>query len=217
MTQQSKLFRQLRPFLERDGRLQVAGGRPGRLDPLPSLLAAGPFHYLEAPGDGSEILTFLDQSGRCQTRATLEKWRIWTCNFAETPLLASFDGGIRLEAARIPDRLPANGRLPVTLFWSAEQKLAKDYTVFVHVLDGDGQMVGQRDQQPAAGKAPSSGWEPGRLVADEYRIRVQAGAGTARIEFTSGCTIQPPERGWMSPAQVPSASGGCSLTRSRHT
>ena len=45
------------------------------------------------------------------------------------------------------------------------------------MVDRDGQMVGQRDQLPAAGKAPSSGWEPGRLVADDYRIRVQAGAG----------------------------------------
>ena len=177
VTQQSKLFRQLRPFLERDGRLQAAGGRPGRLDPLPALLAAGPFRYLEAPGDGGDILAFLDQSGRCPTRLPLDKWRIWVCNGAEDSPLASFDEGIRLEAVQIPDRVPDDGRLPVALFWSAEKQLAKDYTVFVHVVDRDGQMVGQRDQVPAAGKAPTSGWAPGSLIADEYRVPIQAGAG----------------------------------------
>jgi hypothetical protein len=41
----------------------------------------------------------------------------------------------------------------------------------------DGQMVGQWDQTPAAGKAPTSGWAPGDLVADEYRVPIQAKAG----------------------------------------
>ena len=186
VTQQSKLFRQLRPILARNSRLQVAGGRPGRLDPLPALLAEGPFRYVEAPGDDGEILAYLDQSERCPTRMSLEKWRIWLCNGAEDTPFASFDGGIRLEAAQIPDRRPTNGRLPVTLLWSTEQQLAKDYTVFVHVVDRDGQMVGQWDQQPAAGKAPTSGWEPGRVVTDEYRVRIQAGAGNGPYQVYVG-------------------------------
>ncbi len=84
VTQQLGLSRQLRPFLDRVDRLQVAGGRPGHLDPLPGLLAAGPFRYVEAPGDGDEILAFLDQSGRCPARLPLDQWRIWLCNGVET-------------------------------------------------------------------------------------------------------------------------------------
>ena len=196
--------------------MQLAGGRPGRLDPLPSLLAAGPFRYVEAPGDDSEILTFLDQSGRCPTRMPLEKWRIWMCNGAASRPLARFDEGIRLEMAQIPDRLPADGCLPVTLFWSAERPVAKDHTVFVHIVGRDGQMVGQWDQVPAAGTAPTSGWTPGQLIADEYHIPLQAGASAARIKSTWGCMNRPPVRGSMSPARIPSASGGCSSRQSRH-
>jgi len=175
VAQQQKFFRQLRPFLERGDRLQLAGGRPGRLDPLPSLLAAGPFRYVEAPGDGGEIVASLDQSGRCPIRMPLDKWRIWLCNGAEHTPLARFGEGIRFETAQIPDRLPADGRLPVTLFWSAERPLAKDYTVFVHIVGLDGQMVGQWDQAPAAGAAPTSGWAPGQLIADEYLVPLKAG------------------------------------------
>ena len=172
VVQQSKIFRQLRPFLARAGRLQIAGGRPGRLDPLPSLLATGLFRYVEAPGEDSEFSTFLDQSGRCPTRMPLDMWRIWVCNDAEDTPLAHFDGGIRLEVAQIPDRLPADELLPLTLFWSAERPPARDYTVFVHVVGPDGQMVGQWDQTPAAGNAPTSGWAPGQLIADEYRVPI---------------------------------------------
>ena len=175
VTQQLGLARQLRPFLDRADRLQVAGGRPGRLDPLPGLLAAGPFRYVEAPGDSGDFLALLDQSGRCPARLPLDQWRIWLCNGAERPPIASFTDGIALETAQVSERLPSDGYLPVTLFWSTEQPLARDYTVFVHVVGPDGQMVGQWDQTPAAGKAPTSGWEPGRLVADEYRVPVQAG------------------------------------------
>ena len=93
VVQQSKIARQVRPFLERAGRLQVAGGRPGSLDPLPALLAAGPFRYIEAPGDNGEVLAFLDQSGRCPTRMPLDAWRVWVCNGADnTPLAALRQG-----------------------------------------------------------------------------------------------------------------------------
>ena len=186
VTQQFKIGRQLRPFLEQGDRLQVSGGRPGSLDPLPSLLAAGPFRYIEAPGDDSAVLAYLDQSGRCSTRMSLDQWRIWVCNDAEATLLASFDGGIRLEATQIPGWLPADGHLPVTLFWSAKQPPMTDYTVFVHVLDREGQMVGQWDQVPAAGKSPTSGWQPGLLIADEYDIPVRAGSGDGPYQVYVG-------------------------------
>jgi hypothetical protein len=186
VVQQSKFFRQLRPFLERTDQLQVAGGRPGRLDPLPELLAAGPFRYVEAPGDDHQILTYLDQSGRCPTRMSLEKWRVWACNGAADTPLARFEEGIRLETVQVPDRLPADGSLPVTLFWSAEQPPARDYTVFVHVVGPDGQMMGQWDQTPAAGKAPTSGWAPGQMIADEYRVPVQAQAGAGPYQVYVG-------------------------------
>ena len=59
---------------------------------------------------------------------------------------------------------------------------------------------------------PAAGRQSGLPVADEYGLPVQVGAGVARFASALGCTIQPPERGWIPPTQGPSASGGCSFT-----
>ena len=174
---QQRLSRHLRPYLARNERLILAGGLPGRVDPLPELIQRGPFRYVQASDDPDDLLAYLKAQGVCEDPYSLDQWWIWSCNGAEHTPLAHFAEGIRLEMAQVPDRLPADGRLPLTLFWSAEQTPAHDYTVFVHVLDRDGQMVGQQDQAPAAGKAPTSGWVPGQLIADEYRIPVQTGSG----------------------------------------
>ena len=204
VTQQSGLFRQLRPFLDRDGRLQVAGGRPGRLDPLPGLLAAGPFRYVEAPGDGGDFLAFLDQSGRCPTRLPLDKWRIWVCNGAEdarrspaSPAGSAGDGpdsrsaAVRWAPAGDPvlvrraaagaglHRIRARGRPG----WADGGAVGSDRRRRVRLL-------------PAAGSRAA--WSQTNIAS-----RFRPERGKARIGSTLGCTIQPPERDLTFPVQIP--------------
>jgi len=67
---------------------------------------------------------------------------------------------------------------PVTLrlYWQALEHTNTSYTVFVHVLDrfgvprGQEALVVQRDQVPGGGAYPTSGWFPGEVITDEYRI-----------------------------------------------
>jgi 4-amino-4-deoxy-L-arabinose transferase-like glycosyltransferase len=56
----------------------------------------------------------------------------------------------------------------LTLYWQAEAPDEVDYTVFVHVLDEDGQLIMGRDKQPVNGSYPTGIWEPGEVVPDEY-------------------------------------------------
>jgi 4-amino-4-deoxy-L-arabinose transferase-like glycosyltransferase len=56
----------------------------------------------------------------------------------------------------------------LTLYWQANVPNRVDYTVFVHVLDKDGQLVVGRDNQPVNGSYPTGIWEPGEIVPDEY-------------------------------------------------
>lgn len=160
--------RELRPLLDAPDRLIMAGGRPDRVEPLPGLLAAQtPFIYVRAPGDSETVVDFLGNSGACALREDIGGVQLWQCNGATAPL-ATFDGTIELVAARLPDTL--DDPLYATLFWRTTAPLATDYTAFVHVVDAAGRMIGQWDQVPGAGSAPTSGWAPGTLIADDYRI-----------------------------------------------
>ena len=45
------------------------------------------------------------------------------------------------------------------------------YSVFLHLLDQDGQIVAPRDAVPRDGQLPTSLWLPGEVVADSYVLQ----------------------------------------------
>jgi hypothetical protein len=55
----------------------------------------------------------------------------------------------------------------LTLFWRTETVPAADYTVFVHLLNKQGDLVAQFDSPPAGGAYPTSLWDPGEIIVDE--------------------------------------------------
>ncbi|MBC7225669.1 MAG: glycosyltransferase family 39 protein [Thermoflexales bacterium] len=58
--------------------------------------------------------------------------------------------------------------LTVTLHWRAEEEVREDYTVFVHLLDGEGNLVSQHDGPPRGGDYPTSWWRRGERVLDTH-------------------------------------------------
>ncbi len=62
------------------------------------------------------------------------------------------------------------GTVRLTLYWQALAPMERDYTVFTHVIGADGRRWAQKDSQPRGGSAPTSAWQPGQTVADEYRL-----------------------------------------------
>ena len=163
--------RELRPLLGTPDRLLMAGGRPDRIEPLPELLAQQtPFIYVRSPGDTEAVVEALDRAGICPHRMDVGAVQLWQCNGVRTEPLALFDGGGELVAAHLPATLADS--LYATLFWRATAPIDADYTVFVHVVDAAGHMVGQWDQVPGGGSAPTSSWSPGTLLADDYRLQL---------------------------------------------
>ncbi len=65
-----------------------------------------------------------------------------------------------------PTNQSANSQLKLTLFWEPLRSLPTDYTTFVHLRNGDGVTVAQRDTQPLNGAYPTSRWQPGETVID---------------------------------------------------
>jgi hypothetical protein len=97
----------------------------------------------------------------------------------------TFDGKIDLIGYDASLARPAAGapRLDLALYWKRQAPVPGDYTVFVHVLDANGNIVAQRDQPPDNGGDPTSLWDDGEIVPDRYSFDLPAGlAGAVRVE-----------------------------------
>ena len=62
--------------------------------------------------------------------------------------------------------------LRLSLYWQAERRPSRDYTVFVHLESETGHLIAQQDNPPRQGTYPTSQWLPGEIVEDTYQIRV---------------------------------------------
>ncbi|MEM8861158.1 MAG: hypothetical protein AAGD96_22770, partial [Chloroflexota bacterium] len=61
------------------------------------------------------------------------------------------------------------------LVWQPAEFVPESYRVFIHLLDGDGNIVAQADGVPAAWARPTTGWRPGEFVIDPHGIPVPDG------------------------------------------
>jgi hypothetical protein len=50
--------------------------------------------------------------------------------------------------------------------------LDEDYTLFVHAVDGEGEIWGQRDTEPQEGEYPTTEWGLGEIVQDRYELQI---------------------------------------------
>jgi hypothetical protein len=66
--------------------------------------------------------------------------------------------------------------LTLVLYWQALETFDRSYSVFAHVVDAGGRIVGQRDQVPGRGDFPTTSWIPGEYLADAYAIPIQPDA-----------------------------------------
>lgn len=61
----------------------------------------------------------------------------------------------------------------ITLYWEAAQRPDFDYSVFVHLLDEQGELLGQQDHAPGSSRNhPPMTWEPKEIIVDEHRIQL---------------------------------------------
>ncbi len=124
-----------------------------------------PIHVrFSLPASSAEIrlLAYLVQPGdwkvEDQRSGSLEDWRS-----APLPIYQSTNLPIYQ-----PTNLPTETRL--TLYWQTSTPLDTSYTVFVHSLNADGELIGQADGPPVANHYPTSAWGPGEVVQDSRSV-----------------------------------------------
>lgn len=73
--------------------------------------------------------------------------------------------------------------LRLELQWACVARMERDYTVFVHLLDSDGELASQDDGPPVGGDYPTTFWTPGEMIADERFIPTgDLAPGTYRLQ-----------------------------------
>jgi len=89
--------------------------------------------------------------------------------------------GYDLECTKYKPTQP----IRITLYWRVvgETPPTRAYTVFTHLLNTEGRLVGQHDGVPAEGHRPTTGWLPGEVIADPHNMIIKdpAHRGSTRI------------------------------------
>ena len=114
-----------------------------------------------------------------------------------SPLEATFGGGLRLTGVRLS---PA----AAVLRWETDAPLPFDYTLFLHLLDADGNLIAQADAQPGwLVSLPVTRWEPGRPILTGTPLPADLPPGRYRVRVGW--------YNWQTLERLPLAGGGDSL------
>lgn len=86
-------------------------------------------------------------------------------------LQVHWQGGIELTGIRLTSQPLAPGAmLPVQFVWQTSQPVSRDLTVFVHLIDAQGEIVAQQDRPPFHGRWPTPVWQPGEVLRDTFEL-----------------------------------------------
>ena len=101
------------------------------------------------------------------------------------PFRARFGDVAELLGYDLPSQVRAGDPVPLTLYWRALGASEIGYTVFTHLLNEEGVLIGQHDGAPADGTRPTTGWVQGEIIVDRHRMTFKEPAytGVARVEI----------------------------------
>jgi hypothetical protein len=125
-----------------------------------------------------------------------------------------WEDGISLEGYRfVEEEVPLGQILRLDLRWQAEEAPGERYKTFLHLLDGEGQLVAQRDGEPVDGLRPTTGWQPGEVVEDRQGLWLPdtfsnlGGAALAEGDYRLVLGFYQPETGDRLAACCPAGDG----------
>jgi hypothetical protein len=104
----------------------------------------------------------------------------------EYPLVAHLGNKVKFLGYNIESSfLPGHG-IHLELFWQTLQPMEEDYTVFIHLIDGEGNVWGQKDNPPVDGFYPTTLWAQGEIVRDQYDLMVSSDASPGKYWLAVG-------------------------------
>jgi hypothetical protein len=101
-------------------------------------------------------------------------------------ITAKFGDSIQLNSLDVLDSEPAPGSVVrVRLTWQALAPIQQSYKVFTHIFLGD-QILAQHDGQPVGELRPTSTWQVGEIIHDQFAIQLPPDAQPATYQLRVG-------------------------------
>jgi hypothetical protein len=88
---------------------------------------------------------------------------------------ANFNGELRFIGYRIVAPTTDDKPYQLTLVWQAQKHIARDYTLFIHLNDANGNRLTQKDRRPGNGSYPTTVWDAGETLVDSYELWPKGG------------------------------------------
>lgn len=87
------------------------------------------------------------------------------------PQVANFDNRIRMLGYSSDSiQIRPGDSVHFQLYWEALGLMNASYKFFVHVVDGNGNLITQHDDIPGDGSLPTTGWLPNEIVTDTFDL-----------------------------------------------
>ncbi|MCB0167622.1 MAG: hypothetical protein KDI79_25575, partial [Anaerolineae bacterium] len=98
----------------------------------------------------------------------------------------------RLTAYQVnPTAIIAGDSIQIDLLWEALSNPPRDYTIFVHLLDDEDNLVAGNDAQPRSGRYPTTIWAPGELILDSHTLTTPTDLSPGQYRLAIGLYFQP--------------------------
>ena len=104
----------------------------------------------------------------------------------EHPLGADLGGKVRLLGYNIESGFRPGDNIHLILFWQCLEEMEQSYTVFTHLVDTGGNIVAQKDNPPVDGFYPTTKWEVGEIVRDQYDLVIPSDVPSGEYRLKVG-------------------------------
>ncbi len=147
-----------------------------------------PYHYGIAGGNG-DWRTLAEQAGdvfvanyRPDSVAFVQAGTILPPGYSAEPQAWFEDLDGEAQIALLSANANHNGEgIDINLTWQVKEPPPDHVTVFVHVVDDQGQLVAQVDGDPLGGSYPLSQWLPGTAIEDRRLVALEGSSGTVLV------------------------------------
>jgi len=102
------------------------------------------------------------------------------------PVTGKFGDAIQLDSVEVLDSAPpAGGLVRLRLTWRALEPITEQYKVFTHIFAGD-KILAQHDGQPVGELRPTTTWNVGETIIDQFAIQLPSDAPTGNYQLRIG-------------------------------